>query len=194
MSSETRTVLIQLIGFRDEDLMRRLTESLIKTMGVFNLKFESCSEYFPLRTMHFNSGRGQFNASEILASLSEYLESTPFFRVLGVIDKDIYVEGLNFVFGLAQKPPYMSVVLKRAALISTARLSGDLDGRSVPGSLFRLRVLKEAMHELGHTFSLGHCENNCVMRFSNMLVETDLKPAFFCESCFNRCLEFFSSM
>ena len=40
------------------------------------------------------------------------------------------------------------------------------------------------MHELGHTFGLGHCaEPSCVMWFSNTLRETDRKGAAYCPRC-----------
>ena len=43
-------------------------------------------------------------------------------------------------------------------------------------NLFRERALTEAVHELGHTYGLGHCPvSTCVMHFSNSLHDTDLK-------------------
>jgi archaemetzincin len=46
------------------------------------------------------------------------------------------------------------------------------------------RAVKEIVHELGHTFGLGHCPNSkCVMHFSNSLADTDLKEAYFCNMC-----------
>ena len=49
---------------------------------------------------------------------------------------------------------------------------------------FRARALKEAMHELGHTFGLGHCTDpGCVMWFSSSLAETDRKGAAYCPRC-----------
>jgi archaemetzincin len=52
-----------------------------------------------------------------------------------------------------------------------------------PG-LFQKRALTEAVHELGHTCSLPHCENRrCVMFFSNTLQDTDRKHSTFCRQC-----------
>ena len=93
-------------------------------------------------------------------------------RVLGVTDRDLYAEGLNFVFGLAESPG-------RAAVISLTRLRQSDDAARQ-----RARVVKEAVHELGHTFGLDHCSDpRCVMYFSNTLADTDRKGREFCPSC-----------
>ena len=93
-------------------------------------------------------------------------------RVLGVTDCDLYAEGLNFVFGLADSPG-------RAAVISLARL-----GQADDATRQRARAVKEAVHELGHTFGLDHCSDpRCVMHFSNTLADTDRKGREFCSSC-----------
>ena len=93
-------------------------------------------------------------------------------RVLGVTDADLYEEGLNFVFGYAKKPG-------RVAIISLARLKGQ-------GSMkLEDRTVKEAIHELGHTFGLDHDERRpgCVMRFSRNVDDTDRKDREFCPHC-----------
>ena len=51
-------------------------------------------------------------------------------------------------------------------------------------ALFQHRVLKEAIHELGHTLGLSHCGNRrCVMHFSNSLSDTDIKGQDLCLNC-----------
>ncbi|MBD3192822.1 MAG: archaemetzincin family Zn-dependent metalloprotease [Candidatus Heimdallarchaeota archaeon] len=90
---------------------------------------------------------------------------------LGLINDDLYVPELNFVFGVANR-------LKQAAIISFYRL------QTKNSQLFLKRILTEAVHELGHLFSLNHCHNpDCVMFFSNSLIDTDRKGFYFCPRC-----------
>jgi archaemetzincin len=93
--------------------------------------------------------------------------------MLGVAAFDLYVPGMNFVFGEARCPGSVAV-------ISTLRLKPA--GRNA--GLFNERVLKEAIHEIGHMFGLRHCPDpTCVMYFSEHIGETDKKSSSFCASC-----------
>jgi archaemetzincin len=103
-------------------------------------------------------------------------------KLLGITHEDLFTPGLNFIFGQAE-------INGKAAVISTARLkyhSFWSNGRSklVPRELYLPRLVKEAVHELGHTYGLRHCKNRkCVMTFSNSLEDTDLKSERFCDKC-----------
>lgn len=96
-------------------------------------------------------------------------------RLLGVIDSDLFVPGLNFIFGLAYG---------NTAVIALTRLRPEYYGEEKNERLFKERALKEAIHELGHTFGLAHCPDiRCVMHFSNKLADTDIKGPSFCRVC-----------
>jgi archaemetzincin len=105
-------------------------------------------------------------------------ELTIYERILGIIDLDLYVSKLNFVFGEARQ---------RVAIISLTRLRNEFYNLPKDETLFRKRVFTEAVHELGHTYGLRHCVNpNCVMFFSNTLTDTDKKGPDFCQRCKNK--------
>lgn len=124
----------------------------------------------------YNEQRGQYDASLLLPSLKEHglSEHT---KLLGIVNVDIYIPELNYVFGLAD-------ISSDKAIISLARLRQEFYGLPCNELLFLDRTIKEAVHELGHIFGLQHCNNaNCVMYFSNSLHDTDVKSRNFCENC-----------
>ena len=99
-------------------------------------------------------------------------------KLLAICDFDAYSDELNFVFGEAHFGG-------RVAAVYLPRLREEFYVRkSETSKLFEQRVIKEAVHELGHVFGLTHCENSkCVMYFSNSLQDTDFKDHKFCERC-----------
>jgi len=71
-----------------------------------------------------------------------------------------------------------------SVLFLLARLRQSYYGLKEDEDLFLKRTLKEAVHEIGHIFKLGHSSNpKCVMHFSNSLSDTDRKDCKFCNSC-----------
>jgi archaemetzincin len=87
---------------------------------------------------------------------------------------DLYAPELNFVFGEASSAG-------RVAVFSLARLYSMTGAEKDEEKTVERRAVIEAMHELGHVFNLSHCtRRDCVMWFSNTLVETDRKGTQFC--------------
>jgi len=119
--------------------------------------------------------RGQYYSTAILQKLDQI--SAPGARLLAVTDADLYVPVLTYVFGEAQLDG-------ACAIVSTARLKDDFYGLPPNAELFRERLLKEAAHEIGHTFGLRHCVDwNCVMASSHAVEVLDIKGSDFCKSC-----------
>lgn len=135
---------------------------------------------------YYNEHRNQYNASRILDDMKEIGIKEEYYRVLAITSEDLYTERLNFVFGVAFIPSQSIIPESVSAIISFKRLKEEFYNLSKDDVLFRDRVIKEAAHELGHTLGLKHCMNECVMRFSNRIDDTDEKPARFCDSCLNK--------
>ena len=122
-----------------------------------------------------DAGRNQYYSTAIIQRLER--ASDPDARVLGVTACDLYVPVLTFVFGEAQLDG-------TCAVVSTARLKEEFYGLPRREELFLERLIKEAAHELGHTFGLRHCMDwRCVMASSHAVERLDVKSAEFCRSC-----------
>ena len=163
------------------------TEHTVVAVSIFSI---NAIRKFQLEKIEYNSERNQYDADRILKRIIKLTKNIESFRILGIIDKDIYSEPLNFVFGIAIKPIKPVSGEPVASLISVTRLREQFYNKLENDDLFELRILKEAVHELGHTFGLEHCNNICIMRFSNSLMDTDKKPAQFCESCLKKIKNF----
>lgn len=123
-----------------------------------------------------NPTRHQYHSTTILKLLHRTLGGR-FHRLLGLTTVDLFVPQLNYVFGEAD-------VMNGLAIISIARLRPQFYGLRAEDEVTERRLLKEVVHELGHTYNLSHCDNPlCVMFFSNNIADTDRKPSDFCKEC-----------
>ena len=124
----------------------------------------------------FDASRGQYNSRILLGQLL-HSHSQDATRVLGVAGVDLFIPVLTYVFGEAQLDG-------RAAVVSAYRLDCQLYGLLPDRRLLFDRLCKEAIHELGHTYHLVHCQRHpCVMMSSTYVESIDLKSERFCARC-----------
>ncbi len=124
----------------------------------------------------YERNRNQYNSTRILR---EILREAPAdaIKIVGIIDKDMCIPILTFVFGEAQLGGVASIV-------SIARLRQEFHGLSPDDGILFERLCKEALHELGHNFGLIHCpDRECVMYLSNTVRDVDRKRITYCDSC-----------
>jgi archaemetzincin len=126
-------------------------------------------------TFALEPARSQYYSTAILQRMERVAD--PDARVLAITNYDLYVPVLTFVFGEAQLEGFCAVV-------STARLKEEFYGMPGRPELMRERLLKEAVHELGHTFGLRHCPDwRCAMSSSYGIELLDVKTEDFCPAC-----------
>lgn len=124
----------------------------------------------------FHRERQQYHSSEILRRMQSHV-TVDTWRILGIAAVDLYIPILTFVFGEAQ-------MSGPCAVLSSHRLRQEFYGMPCDRELFRDRVIKEAVHELGHTLNLPHCDDyRCVMASSHAVEWIDLKDNSLCNSC-----------
>lgn len=154
------------IGTINSKILRKLVNQLENFFPNLELL-----ETVPLLETAYDKKRDQYLSDEFLREVKWHAAVNGENHILGITDADLYTPGLNFVFGQAELPG-------KAAIISISRLNHN------DNDLFHTRMLKEAIHELGHTVGLRHCPDiHCVMHFSNSLKDTDIKGESFCERC-----------
>jgi archaemetzincin len=152
-----------------------LAQGLAPTLGVAcSIQSDGLDVAFAFDTL-----RGQYHSTEILRRLTKR-PAVEIWRLLGVTEADLFIPVLTFVFGEAQLGPAPAA----RALVSMHRLRQEFYGLPPDPPLLSARLLKESLHELGHTVGLRHCPDyRCVMSSSHSIEEIDLKLAQFCRAC-----------
>lgn len=160
------------IGPPEGAVLERLRHGLQETFRV------SCALLpAPLDPAPFlHAQRQQYHSTQILGALSAHL-GNGCWRILGVTALDLYMPILTFVFGEAQ-------LNGQCCVVSWKRLAQQYYGLPPDPELFADRLLKESVHELGHTLGLTHCQDyGCVMAASHSVEWIDIKGRGFCPSC-----------
>jgi len=111
--------------------------------------------------------RGQYDADMLIRRLAKRRPEDALVHI-GISEKDLFVQGLNYVFGVGERRV-------RCGVYSLTRYeTGDLP-------LFTRRSVNLLAHEAGHIVSINHCVvYACVMQGANSLEEHDSHPMHLC--------------
>ena len=166
------------VRLSDEELVHTVCDAVESVYGIQTVAVDP--QRAPWHSYDYS--RDQYNA----AGFTEIAEYGPHKKNIVVTDLDLFSYPLNFVFGQAH-------LSGRASVISTYRLNPDFyecDGGQDPISdevydqMYKERVAKESVHEVGHMLGIRHCSNNwCVMSFSPTIAEVDAKGKYLCPDC-----------
>ena len=133
-------------------------------------------EPLPEPVSAFDPRRKQYSSVEVMRAFAAGAPDGDS-KVVGIVERDLFIPMLTFVFGQAQ-------LGGRLALVSLARLRQEFYGLPPDRAVLIGRAIKEVAHELGHTFGLAHCPDRlCSMSVSTDIRQVDGKRADFCGSC-----------
>jgi archaemetzincin len=177
-------ILQPLAANLDSDTFRSLASDISKEFENVQVTVAPSVEPYTKTIFHFSfeRPRNQVNSTRLLQWFLDKFRIDRQSKMLIIVDADAYSSGLNFVFGEAHDNG-------KIAAIYLPRLKQEFYGLEPNEQIFYDRIVKEAVHELGHAFGLAHCSNKfCVMHFSDSLPETDIKRRRFCRNCKNKLL------
>jgi archaemetzincin len=119
--------------------------------------------------------RGQYHSTMIIERLAQI--DTTDDVIVAVTSFDLFIPILKYVFGEAQ-------LGGRIAVISYHRMLQPFYGLPPDTELTAARIGKTAVHEIGHTLGLTHCDDyDCVMAASHSVEWLDVKGSSLCSTC-----------
>lgn len=146
-------IIIQPIGKVDANLLLRL-KTRLEEFPNLNVSIEKNS---PLPQFAYNLHRNRYKADSLLFYLKVQTTIVDA-KIIGITEHDIEIQLINIatwgIMGLSYLPGDRCIV-------STFRPSKTAFGKKhLAGRMFSL-----CMHELGHSYSVDHCEQaNCIMQ------------------------------
>ena len=148
-----------------------LGQEIHRTFG-FQTKIKSL-----LQNVNFayDLARDQYHSTAILEKLASTSPSTAT-KIAAITNVDLFIPILTHVYGEAQ-------LAGKACIVSIFRLQEGLSIANIEKE-FENRIVKEVLHELGHTFNLRHCnDNTCIMHYCRNIKDVDRKSDQFCRYC-----------
>ena len=171
ISQPGHSILISTIGDFDAGLLKSLSREVSRIFGY-------PAALMPLLEdvdFALDKGRNQYHSTLILETLADKAPPQAI-KILALTDVDLFIPILTHVYGEAQ-------LGGKACIISTYRLKGGLPPMNAQ-EVFLNRVVKEAVHELGHTFNLRHCrDHTCIMHYCRSERDVDQKSDELCRYC-----------
>jgi archaemetzincin len=164
-------ILISRIGELDQGLIDEIGKEIFNIFGypVENLSLINDMDFA------LDPVRSQYHSTIILEKLAE-LAPTHTLKMIAVCDKDLFIPILTHVYGEAQ-------LGGKTCIISSYRLTDNLPLVDSHRAFYN-RLLKEIIHELGHTFNIRHCpDRSCAMHYCRTLKDVDNKSNRFCRYC-----------
>lgn len=164
-------IIISPIGKVDTKLLKPISREIERVFG-FHTHVMSLLEDV---NFALDPARDQYHSTLILEKL-ENIAPAETVRITAITDVDLFIPILTFVYGEAQ-------LGGKACIISTHRLNEGISPLSTP-EIFQLRIVKEVIHELGHTFKLRHCpDHTCIMHYCRTVEDVDRKSDQLCRYC-----------
>ena len=164
-------ILISPVGDLSDELMAALAGEIQRVFG-FSVSIESV-----LQDLSFalDQNRNQHHSTMILEQLAAKAPARAV-KAIAIAQVDLFIPILTHVYGEAQLGGTASVV-------STFRLNEGHSGMNISPKYID-RIVKEAIHELGHTFNLRHCpEDTCIMHYCRNEEDVDRKSDELCRYC-----------
>jgi archaemetzincin len=163
-------IIISPIGHFDPQLITEIGREVHRITGCSPLTASVLQDI----DFAFESIRNQHYSTPILEKLAD-LAPPGTVKILAICSVDLFIPILTYIYGEAQ-------LGGKACIISTHRLNEGLG--TAPSEIFIQRVVKEAIHELGHTFNLRHCKDHaCCMHYCRTIKDVDRKTHQLCRYC-----------
>jgi len=164
-------ILISPVGDLSSALIEAIAGEIQRVFG-FSISIDAI-----LQDLSFalDQNRNQHHSTIILEQLAASAPAKAV-KVIAIAQVDLFIPILTHVYGEAQ-------LGGTACVVSTFRLNEGRSGMNISQKYID-RIVKEAIHELGHTFNLRHCpEATCIMHYCRNEEDVDRKSDELCRYC-----------